>query len=233
MSSMEIIPAIIPQSLEDLEEKLSLVRGISNVVQIDITDGKFVPDRSWPYNKHDEEHFEKIKTSEVGLPFWQDFCFEVDLMIDKPEDKIEDFIFAGFNRLVVHIESTNEMHEIISKARELDVEIGIAINIDTPNEALEEYVEKVDFVQFMGIRKIGFQGQDFDSEVIKKISALRQRHTDIIISIDGGVSTKNAAHLLSAGADRLVSGSAIFESGSIIDAIERFEDIELQKLTHD
>jgi ribulose-phosphate 3-epimerase len=230
---MEIIPAIIPKNLEDLEEKLSLVRGISPVVQIDITDGVFVPEKSWPYGKSDVEKFEKIKKGEECIPFNQDFYFEGDLMIDKPEDNIEDFIFAGFNRLVIHLESTDKMDEIISKARELDIEIGIAINIDTPNEMLEEYIDRINFVQFMGIKKIGFQGQEFDEEVINKISLLRQRYSNIIISVDGGVSIKNAPYLLYAGADRLVSGSAIFESNDIFDAIGRFEELELKKITHD
>jgi len=222
---MEIIPAIIPQSFEDLEEKLSLVRGVVPVVQIDITDGKFVSDRSWPYNKDDGEGFDKIKKGEIGLPFWQDFYFEADLMIENPETQIEDFVFAGFSRLVVHLESTNKMDEIIAMARELDVEIGIAINIDTSNEVLEEYIDKIDFVQFMGIKKIGFQGEEFDAEVVNKISSLRQKHPDNIITIDGGVSLKNATHLLSAGAERLVSGSAIFESGDTVDAVEKFKAI--------
>jgi len=230
---MEIIPAIIPQSIDDLEEKLSLVRGVVPVVQVDITDGKFVPDRSWPYNESDKEEFEKIKKGEVGLPFRQDFYFEADLMIKNPEDQIEDFVFAGFSRLIVHLESTNKMNEIITKARELDVEIGIALNIGTLNEMLEEYIDKVDFVQFMGIKKIGFQGQEFDPEVVNKISSLRQKHPDIIISIDGGVSLKNAAHLLSAGAERLISGSAIFESGDTVDVIEKFRMMEQRRNTND
>jgi len=222
---MEIIPAIIPQSFEDLEEKLSLVRGVVPVVQVDVTDGKFVPERSWPYNKNDVDGYEKIKKGEIGLPFWQDFYFEADLMIENPETQIEDFVFAGFSRLIVHLESTDKMDEIIAKARELDVEIGVAINVDTSNEVLEEYIDKIDFVQFMGIKKIGFQGQEFDSEVVNKISSLRQKHPDTIITIDGGVSLKNATHLLSAGAERLVSGSAIFESGDTVDAVEKFKAI--------
>ncbi len=225
---MEIIPAIIPQSLEDMEEKLSLIRGVVPFAQIDFTDGKFTPEKSWPYKDGQNEEFKKISVDKC-LPFCEDINFEADLMIENPETQIEDFIYAGFSRLIIHLESTNKMDSIINITHEFDVEVGIAINIDTPNEALEEYIEKIDFVQFMGIRNIGFQGEGFDGDVINKISSLRQKHSDIIISVDGGVGFKNAAHLLSAGADRLVSGSALFESDSIIDGVERLKDIELRR----
>jgi len=222
---IEILPAIIPEDYEDLKEKLAAVHGIAPVVQIDIVDGKFAPERSWPYHKNDQEHFQKILREEEGLPFWEDFYFEADLMIERPEEHIEDFIFAGFSRLVVHLESTEKMGEIIEIAKSMDTEIGIAINIDTPNSELEEWIERINFVQFMGIREIGFQGQPFDPRVIEKISTLRIQHPDIIISVDGGVSLRTAPFLIGAGAVRLVSGSAIFESDDIGRAINDFKNI--------
>jgi len=221
----EILPAIIPEDLEDLKEKLAQVRGMAPVVQIDVTDGKFVPATSWPYHKGDQEYFKKILHEEEGLPYWEDFYFEADLMIERPEEQIEDFIFAGFSRLVVHIESTEKLDEIIAKAKDMDTEIGVAINIDTPLDALDPWIDKIDFVQCMGIAEIGFQGQPFDLRVIEKISTLRSAHPDIIISVDGGVSLKTAPFLIGAGAERLVSGSAIFESGDIEKTICEFKNV--------
>ncbi|MEK7555832.1 MAG: hypothetical protein AAB523_00925 [Patescibacteria group bacterium] len=222
---IEILPAIIPEDFEDLKEKLAQVRGIAPIVQIDIVDGKFAPHPSWPYYKGDQEHFQKILREEEGLPFWEDFYFEADLMIERPEEHIEDFIFAGFSRLVVHLESTEKMGEIIEMAKHMDTEIGIAINIDTPNSELEEWIERINFVQFMGIEKIGSQGQPFDPRVIEKISTLRREHPDIIISVDGGVSLEIAPFLVGAGAERLISGSAIFESDDIEKTINDFRNI--------
>ena len=222
---IEILPAIIPEDFEDLKEKLAQVRGIAPIVQIDIVDGKFAPHPSWPYYKGAQEHFQKILREEEGLPFWEDFYFEADLMIERPEEHIEDFIFAGFSRLVVHLESTEKMGEIIEMAKHMDTEIGIAINIDTPNSELEEWIERINFVQFMGIEKIGSQGQPFDPRVIEKISTLRREHPDIIISVDGGVSLEIAPFLVGAGAERLISGSAIFESDDIEKTINDFRNI--------
>lgn len=224
---LEILPAIIPQNLEDLKIHLARVKGLVPVVQIDILDGNFTPNKSWPFYKEDEKDFKKIISQEVGLPFWDGFYFEADLMITKPEEHIEDFIFAGFSRLIVHIESTNKMGEIIDKTRELGAEIGIAINIETPNEILDEYIEKIDFVQFMGIAEIGSQGQPFDTRVVEKIEQLKSQYPDIMISVDGGVSLETEPFLIGAGAERLVSGSTIFESEDIEKTLEQFYTIEL------
>ncbi len=223
---LEILPAIIPQNLEDLKIHLARVKGLVPVVQIDVLDGNFTTKKSWPFFEEDKKHFEKIIAQEEGLPFWDSFYFEADLMIIKPEEHIEDFIFAGFSRLIVHIESTNKMGEIIDKAHELDAEIGIAINIETPNEVLDEYIDKIDFVQFMGIAEIGSQGQPFDMRVVEKIVQLKSQYPDIIISVDGGVSIETESFLIGAGAERLVSGSTIFESEDIEKTIRQFHTIE-------
>lgn len=223
--NIEIIPAIIPKDIEDVEQHLSLVQGFVPVVQIDILDGKFVPDTSYPYGQDNEAHFKKVIEGAEKFPYADKFYLEADLMIENPETQIESFAYAGFNRLVVHIESTNAMGDIIARARELDLEIGIAINIDTPSEILDEYVERIDFVQFMGITRIGFQGESFDGRVVEKIRIFKYKYPDIIISVDGGVNLKNAAHLLGAGAQRLIAGSAIFGSEDAISTIGSFKSI--------
>lgn len=230
---VEILPAIIPKNIEDLKEKLALVRGLVPAVQVDILDGSFVPGkRSWPFHTPDKEYFKKLLVQEEGLPFWEDFYFEADLMIAEPENRIEDFIFAGFSRLIVHLESTKNMGAIIAKAKELDIEIGIAINIDTQMEHLEEWIERVDVVQCMGIAEIGAQGEPFDPRVVEKIREVRALSSDIIISIDGGVALENASFLVGAGADRLVSGSALFESEDIGQTIARFQNLSAEPEDH-
>ena len=112
------------------------------------------------------------------------------------------------------------------------IEIGIALNIKTPNEDIYKFFELndagrslIDFVQFMGIREIGYQGQYFDERVLGKIRELRQSHSDTIISVDGGVTFENAHEIVEAGVNRLVSGSAIYESENIKEAIEEMKII--------
>jgi len=232
----EVLPAIIPESYEDLNCKMSTVKDIVKLVQIDICDGKLVPSKSWPYVFDEENHFEKITEEAEGFPFWQNMDFEADLMIKNPETEAEKWIKAGAKAIVFHIESSPKILDLIKDLRKtygysgdslVNIEIGIAFNINTPNENLDKFLEKntdgrmlVDFVQFMGIKKIGYQGQEFDEEVLKKIKALRKKYPSVIISIDGGVNFDNYKDLIKAGANKLISGSAIFESENIKKAVE-------------
>lgn len=106
-----------------------------------------------------------------------------------------------------------------------DIEVGIALDTTTPNEKVYPLVEKIDFVQFMGIEKIGYQGQDFDARVLEKIANLREKFKRVIISVDGSVNLETAPKLIEAGANRLVSGSAIFESNDIKKTIEQLKKV--------
>ncbi len=233
----EVLPAIIPESYEDLCSKMAVVKGIVNLVQVDICDGRFVPSVSWPYIGDPEGHFEKMTTEEQeGFPFWENMDFEADLMINLTQELAEKWIKVGAKALVLHIESSPNILDIVKEIRKTygysgdsvaSVEIGIAINIDTDNKVLDGFLEKnsegrrlADFVQFMGIDKIGYQGQEFDEEVYKKIKELRNKYSDVTISIDGGVNFDNYKELVKAGANKLISGSAIYESENIKQAVE-------------
>lgn len=239
---VEIIPAILPENIDDLREKLSLISGIAPLTQIDICDGKFTPTKTWPYKKGVDETFLKIVGQEEGFPFWDSVDFEADFMVKHPENIIDSWISAGAKRIIIHIESTPDTLSLIRKIRleyqhknesSYGVEIGVALNIDTSNEEIydilntlkEEDNMPIDFVQFMGIENIGYQGEPFDERVFEKIRDLRERFPETIISVDGGVSLENATELIEAGANRLVSGSAIFESGDIAGTIEIFQGL--------
>ena len=231
---IEIIPAVMPVSTTDLQSKLAQVAGLVSVVQIDVMDGKFVEDVSWPYTE-DEEYFQSILNEEDGLPYWDQFDFEVDLMIVRPEDAIGDWITAGARRVVVHQESTDNIDKILTDFRArfpksekpdvFDCEIGIAQNIDTPIESIFSFLDRIDFVQFMGIDVIGKQGNSFDEKVLDKIRVLLEHAPGTIISVDGGVSLDTAPELIAAGVSRLVVGSAIFKSEDIGGTIKEFKHL--------
>ncbi|MFA5935083.1 MAG: hypothetical protein WC827_04315 [Candidatus Paceibacterota bacterium] len=238
---IEVIPAIIPESFEDLKDKMSFVNGITHMVQIDVCDGKFVPSKSWPYTNDYENDFKKIVEESDGFPFWQSLDFEVDLMVKDPEVVFEDWIRAGAKRMVLHVESSEKLLNFVREIRNkygyygdsiIGIEVGIALNIKTPNEEIYKFFELngdgrslVDFVQFMGIRDIGYQGQYFDERVLGKIRELRQSYPDTIISVDGGVTFENAHEIVEAGVNRLVSGSAIYDSENIKESIEEMRII--------
>ncbi len=237
---VDVIPAIIPESFDDLSEKMSLVKGLVPVVQIDVCDGKFVPSACWPY-KNDDGEFANILGEDDGFPFWQDLDFEADLMIADPEKGgAEDWIKAGAKRIILHIESSKNLLAFVEKLRKeygyfgeaaVTVEIGIGINVHTPLAALFPYLEAntegrtlADFVQFMGIEKIGYQGQSFDPHVIDRVRELRVAYPGSIITVDGGVNFENAKDLAEAGVNRLVSGSTLYNSDDMKEAIEEMRN---------
>ena len=220
---MEIIPAIIPRSLEDIREKLSLVRGVAPVVQIDITDGVFAGKPSWPFG--DETTFQRMVSEAEGLPFWEDFIFEVDFMIARTEERAEDFFRTGFSRAVFHFGAVENMRAALSIARQYDVEAGIALLPSEDPEILKEYEGEFQFVQVMGIGRIGFQGERYDERALHTVSRVREIFPDIIISVDGGISERTATLFRDAGADRLVAGSAIFHTDDPREAFHRLSAI--------
>lgn len=222
---IEIIPAIMPESYEDLVEKVNLFVGVVPLVQLDIMDGKFVPERTWPYPLGREPHFDAIVAEEEGMPAWEDIDFEVDLMIENPELMVPKWVSAGVRRIIVHVESMKDFEAIRASVPTGLIELGLAINTTTPLSALDPYLDRVDFIQCMGIAQIGFQGEAFDERVLDHVRALRATHPKMPISIDGSVNFETARLLVDAGATRLVSGSAILEADDITQAIAHLENL--------
>lgn len=228
MNNVEIIPAIMPQSFADLEEKVARVVTHVKTVQLDIMDGDFVGEKTWPY-LGDILDFQKLTKEDMGLPQWQKINYEVDLMVSVPDRDAFEWITAGASRIILHLESHPDIVGIISRIRReygrseespTAPEVGVAINLDTPIEQIYEFVPLTDFVQMMGIAEIGYQSQPFDERVLERLKVLRKKFPELIMSVDGAVSADTAPSLIEAGANRLVSGSYIFNSGDIKEAIE-------------
>lgn len=239
----EIIPAVLPKNYEDLKNKIALVRGEAPVVQIDICDGQFVPNTTWPFVyaqdlQHDsgvqgglDEHFVRIQNDAEGMPFWEDIDFELDLMTLDAVRNFDVYLKLGPRRMVFHIEAVGDLQEFKEFLEGMDfyvkeaTEIGVSVGLQTPAEEIFPLVPYVDFVQVMGIEKVGFQGQDFDERAIEYVKTLREKFSDLPISVDGGVSLETAPKLIAAGATRLCIGSAIFKTGDIIKALEEFRNL--------
>lgn len=196
-----IIPAIIPNSLAHLVETLELVAPFTHTVQIDIVDGKFVPFTSWPY--HEGDSFDEFRACVAG------FDVEIDLMVQEPEMVIESYLKAGVSQVVVHLESTNNLAAIIAYKEQYNFKLGFSINNDTELSALDLVIESADYVQLMGIAKIGSQGQPFDTRVLTRIAELKSMHPELMVSIDGSVNAESLPPLIQAGANRFVAGSSI------------------------
>lgn len=227
-NKVEIIPAILPHDWHEIMEKIERIKGLATTVQIDICDGHFVPTFTWPYKKKDD-NFDHLIHEEEGLPGWEELDFEFDLMVDKPEEAVEGWVAAGATRIILHAEAKGDLAKAVQMLQGR-VEVGLALNIDTPIEMIQDSRFKiheggVQFIQLMGIDHIGFQGQEFDDKVVGRVKQVRLTHPGLPISIDGGVSLKSAPALIAAGADRLVVGSAIFNEENAVEAFHKFQNL--------
>ena len=205
--------SILPKSFDDLKGKLELTNFCSSV-QIDVVDGKFADNTTWPYsaNANVYEAEEVILNREV----------EVDLMVLEPLNAAEHWLAIGAKRLVFHIESNFEIDEVLSLKNVYQFELGFSLNNETPLENLYPYLQNTDFVQFMGIAKIGVQGEPFDNRVIERLITLRTLYPDLPVSVDGAVGPENILELKKAGANRFAVGSSILESS---DPKETYEQL--------
>lgn len=229
-----IVPAIIPTSRKDLEEKLSRLSGLCEEVQIDIVDGVFAGPATWPY-VDDRAEPSRMLAGGGLLPRAGEFRFEIDLMSGDPESVAGVWIGLGASRLTVHSESTRFIPRFLESTNSIYghdgdftpglLLLGLSIGIETDLALIEPYLKKIDYVQFMGIRKIGHQGEPFDVRVLAKIAMFRKRYPTIEIQVDGGITLENAPKLLKAGVKRLVVGSALWKAPDLASRYREFDEL--------
>ncbi|MEN9647198.1 MAG: hypothetical protein RLY57_2 [Candidatus Parcubacteria bacterium] len=228
-----IIPAIIPETVKDLRSKVDLVARDVHVVHIDMCDGKYVPNVSWPY-AYEWNDFDQFENEEEGLPHWEDVEYEIDLMVSRPREAMERWIRAGAAAFIVHAENLKEnFDELLTLAHDGLCKLGVAFlpTTDISSDPIyTEMITKADFVQCMGIARIGYQGQDFDERVFDQIEKVLEIKPDADIAVDGHVDLDNIQDLYHAGVSKFVMGSAIYneEPESIPQVIA-----EAKSLLHD
>jgi len=229
---MKIIPAILPKNFEDLKQKISQVQGEVSMVQIDFCDGTFSRTVTWPFGPRDDHSLNAILNEEEGLPYWQNVNFEFDLMVRDAVENFDTYIKIGPSSVVFHLMKDQNIEEFSGFLEGIDfyirenLKIGIAIGTSDDIEQLRSLISHVDFIQCMGVEKIGQQGAEFDERVLSQMKKLKELFPNIEISVDGAVNSVTAESLVDAGADRLVVGSAIFNVIDPIEAIREFEALE-------
>ncbi|MEK7639483.1 MAG: hypothetical protein AAB388_04970 [Patescibacteria group bacterium] len=197
--SIPIVPAVIPNSAEEIKELTKILR-FSRELHLDLVDGVFVKNTSWPFNPSGDARMVKAHTDA--------FTLEVDLMVANPLPVAEEWIAAGADMLVFHIE-TITLEAFTRFTTHTSVSLGVSLHGATPLEALFPYIAHADYIQLMGIYEIGSQGQPFDEAVLAKITVLKQQFPHKPIHVDGSVNKNTVLKLKQAGANRLVCGSAI------------------------
>lgn len=216
-----IIPAIIPNSLRDIESQVFLVKDYVSRVQVDVVDGLFANSITWPYVNGGD--FDGIVSGVKRLPFHSEVEYEIHLMVQDPASKIDEWIAAGANAIIAHASMLQSPHLTSKKIKDAGIEFGIAV---TPIEyqIIDDTIfELADFIQVMGSNKIGHHGVKLSEEAVDIIKAL-SKNFKRPISVDIGVNSNTIGKLRNAGATRFVSGSAIFKSNSTKDAINSLEE---------
>lgn len=196
-----VVPAVIPTSKDDVLEFSDRLL-FSSEFHLDLVDGKFVSATSWPF----------VPT---GIPVdvksaLDRYTLEIDLMVSDPVSVANEWIEAGADMLVFHVESIS-LEAFKNFTDSVEVSVGVSAHGDTGMDTLASYCEYADYIQLMGIREIGAQGQKFDETVIDKIVFLKKQFPNLSITIDGSVNKDTIKSLYEAGADRFICGSAIVQ----------------------
>ena len=190
-----VVPAILTEDPGALETMVRQTETFTAYVQLDVMDGQFVPSRSITL-----EHL-------AGLHIR--LAWEAHLMVLRPEDYLEGLRRAGAKRVIFHYEATRSPGEVISRARELDLQVGLAINPETPVSAILPLATEVDSVLFLSVHP-GFYGSRFIPEVLDKITEFSRARPGVETGIDGGIKEGNIAQVARAGPGAIYVGSAIF-----------------------
>lgn len=203
-----IAPSILSADFARLAEEVKAVQEAgADMLHLDIMDGHFVPNITFG-----PAVVGSIK-SVARVPL------DVHLMIENPENYIEDFVSAGADMLTVHVEACLHLHKVIHQIKDLDVKAAVSLNPATPVETIKHVVSDLDMVLIMSVNP-GFSGQKFIPQALGKVSQARELAGDNIdIQVDGGITRENAKGVVEAGANILVAGSSVFSAGDYAEAI--------------
>jgi ribulose-phosphate 3-epimerase len=172
-----IVPAILEKDITAFEEKLKKVWGVTKRIQMDIIDGKFAPTET--------------VMPEILLNIDTIVDFEGQLMVDKPEEWVDRCAAAGMTALYGHVEKMENRAKFIADTEAAGMKAGLAFDIDTPLDGLEEMINNLDGVLLMSV-KAGSQGvQKFDERVLAKIKKVREMSEFVTIVVDGGLNVEN------------------------------------------
>ena len=211
---IKLAPSILSADFARLLEDVKKVEDAGcEYLHIDVMDGHFVP------NITIGQGVIKSLRKDVNM------VFDAHLMIENPEDYIEDFVDAGCDMIVVHQEACKHLHRIIQNIKSFGIKAGVALNPATPIETIKHVLEDLDMVLIMTVNP-GFGGQSFIEGMIPKIKELKSiidyKNLNIDIQVDGGIKPDNVAKVVDAGANIIVAGSAIFNSDNISETVKLF-----------
>ncbi len=209
MSNIIVSPSILSADFANLGRDVKeLQNNGADWIHVDVMDGHFVPNIT------------------IGAPVvkaikpYSNVPLDVHLMIENPQNYIEDFVKAGADIITFHYEAAGDLTEdIINNIKSHDKLVGLSIKPATPPQEILKYLIMVDMVLIMTVEP-GFGGQSFMRDCADKIPVIRQNAPEnLIVQVDGGINDQTAKICKELGANSLVAGSYIFKSTDMEEAI--------------
>lgn len=214
-------PSLLSADFTNLEKEFKILNEEKvDFIHLDIMDGNYVPNISYGPGV-----VKKLRPL-------TDILFDTHLMIERPENFIEDFVKAGSDIITIHPSTTKHLDRTLSLIKSYGKKSGLALNPGDSIDILDYNIENIDLVLIMSVNP-GFGGQKFIPSALRKIREVKKliekRNLKTLIEVDGGIKLDNAKDVLDAGADILVSGSGIFEKGRTRENIKAFKEILWKK----
>lgn len=217
---VEIAPSILSADFARLGQEIEAVeRGGASLLHVDVMDGRFVPNIT------------------LGLPVVKAISratrlpIDAHLMIVEPGRYAEQFVKAGAKMVSIHVEADPHLHRTIAGIKNAGALAGVAINPATPLSTLDEALNFADYILVMSVNP-GFGGQEFIRTSLDKVRRLRQtiseRGLKVRIEIDGGIDRQNIDEVAAAGAEIIVSGTAVFGGGDPAAAVTELREATVQ-----
>ncbi|WP_210488978.1 ribulose-phosphate 3-epimerase [Rufibacter aurantiacus] len=214
-----IAPSVLAANFGQLDRDVEMLnQSAADWIHVDVMDGRFVPNISFGFPVL--QAIQKVAQKPL----------DVHLMIEHPEQYIEQFRDGGADIISVHYEACPHLHRTLQQIKASGAKAGVALNPHTPVSLLSEVIQDIDVVILMSVNP-GFGGQKFISNTYQKIKELKSlitaKQSSCLIEIDGGVNVENAPLLLNAGADVLVAGSFVFNAQDPTQTIQDLKQISI------
>ena len=218
-----ITPAILEKSFDAILEAAQRVKGVVASVQVDVVDGVYATNATWPFvadagSERDSATAggvvsvsDKQLADKAECLYGLNMPFELDLMIQSPEDSLGVWLLTDATRLIIHRASTQYLSYCINRVKDDGREVYLGLTARDTLEGVASALDIVDGVQCMGIAEIGRQGVPYHEQIEVLIADIHKAYPSLPIQVDGGVSAQTIPRLLEVGAVQFAVGSALFQ----------------------